>query len=246
MTHAMRGWRLSGYGAWELKRSYRHNLMLGILIASALHGGVFGAVMFYRLLMAIEIPLGSERVIEIKSVLNPPPSIESRAKFIKTESFSAPPVIGVPVPFPDEQVTEEVHFATKQDILDLQIPDLSGLSDDLAGVFDSIIVDDPGDYFPEPGEFVAFQEPPRCVHAEPAVYPEIALLTGRVGSVTVLALVDKDGNVQKVRVGKPSGANVGFDEAAMDAVAKYHFRPAIQNGRPVAVWISQRIDFKLD
>lgn len=236
-----------GYGAMELKRSYQHNLTVGVLMAAFVHLAVLGGVIVYQLLHA-PVPsttTTSNRPPVVISDFDPPPSLIREPRVVRTHPTVAPPMIGIPVPFPDEQVTEDVHFATRQDLADLAIADLPGAETGLNGTFDSIIVDE-SEYFPEPGQFVAFQEEPKCIHAAPAVYPEIAQLTGREGSVVVYALVGKDGTVVRTTLARSAGSNVGFDEAALEAVSKYRFRPALQNGQPVAVWVSQRIDFKLD
>jgi len=45
---------------------------------------------------------------------------------------------------------------------------------------------------------------------------------------------------------KESGANAGFEEAALKAARKRKYRPALQNGQPVAVWVTYKKIFKLD
>jgi protein TonB len=56
-------------------------------------------------------------------------------------------------------------------------------------------------------------------------------------------LVDKEGNVRDVRLIKGIGA--GLDEAAIESVRQAKFTPAIQNHKPVAVWVSYPVRFKL-
>jgi TonB family protein len=46
-------------------------------------------------------------------------------------------------------------------------------------------------------------------------------------------------------VAKSSGSNVGFDEAAVEAALQCIYKPAIQNGQPVAVWVTYPVEFKL-
>ena len=36
-----------------------------------------------------------------------------------------------------------------------------------------------------------------------------------------------------------------FRQAALDAVSQFVFKPAVQNGEPVAVWLSQAINFDI-
>ncbi len=101
------------------------------------------------------------------------------------------------------------------------------------------------DYWPAPEEIPNCQEYPKSIHFEIPVYPEMAELTDQTGVVWIRALVDKEGRVRDARVQKPSGTNVGFEEAALKAALENVYRPAIQNGQPVAVWISYKVEFKL-
>ena len=58
------------------------------------------------------------------------------------------------------------------------------------------------------------------------------------------ALVDREGKVRQAMVAKSSGT-ASLDEAAVQAAYKNRFKPGIQNGRPVAVWVTYKVDFTL-
>jgi len=75
-------------------------------------------------------------------------------------------------------------------------------------------------------------------------YPEIARKAGVEGTVFVQVLVDVKGLVVDTRVVKSLGNN-GCDEAAIDAIKKVKWKPAMQRDRPVKVWISIPVRFKL-
>lgn len=232
------------YGAWELKRVYQRHMLLATLLAVAVYAGAFAGVLSYQNLASEK----GDAVVILKSPpvlvdMVPTPTMIHRAPVLEAPQAILPS-IGFPVPAPDGQVTEAVRFPTRADLAELSVAELPAGLNEGALVLDSVAVN-LGEYIPEPDEFVAVEEPPRIVHAEPAIYPEMARLTAREGSVTVLALVGIDGSVRRVRIARSSGAKVGFDEAALVAVSKYRFRPAIQNGRPVTVWVSQRIEFRL-
>lgn len=233
------------YGAWELKRVYQRHMLLATLLAVAVYASAFAGMLLYRYLaIGKEAATAPPETETITVDMLPTPTMVHRTPVLGSAPQATLPTIGIPVPAPDEQVTEAVRFPTQAELAELSMGDLSAGMNDGAILLDSVAVNI-GEYIPEPGEFVAVEELPRLVHAEPAIFPEMARLTGREGSVTVLALVGVDGMVRRVQIGKSSGANVGFDEAAAAAVSLYRFRPAIQNGRPVNVWVSQRIDFKL-
>ncbi len=46
-------------------------------------------------------------------------------------------------------------------------------------------------------------------------------------------------------VAKESGANAGFEEAALEAARRSTWTPALQNNQPVRVWISYEVKFRL-
>jgi protein TonB len=93
--------------------------------------------------------------------------------------------------------------------------------------------------------FVAVESQPVPVRQVAPEFPEMARLTGREGRVVVRALVDREGMVQRAEIVKSSGMNVGFDEAAIEAALLCGYKPAIQNGMPVAVWVTYTVEFKL-
>lgn len=75
------------------------------------------------------------------------------------------------------------------------------------------------------------------------VYPPAAR-SGRIeGWVVVQAVINKDGDVSGARV--RTSTNRVFDEAALKAVRKRKYEPASRDGKPVAIHLSIRIDFRL-
>ncbi|MBI4726379.1 energy transducer TonB [candidate division TA06 bacterium] len=98
---------------------------------------------------------------------------------------------------------------------------------------------------PYPGVFVPHSQAPVVLNAVRPVYPSICRNMGAEGRVILQALVDKSGNVAKVRVLKSSG-NDALDEAAMEALKASIFSPALQGDKPVAVWLSYPVVFSLE
>ena len=74
-------------------------------------------------------------------------------------------------------------------------------------------------------------------------YPDIARKANITGKVFVTALIGKDGKVKQI--GKITGSDV-FHEAAKAAAQKWEFEPAMQNDKPVKVWVSLPFTFKLN
>ena len=89
--------------------------------------------------------------------------------------------------------------------------------------------------------FMVEDKPVQTKNVKP-IYPEIARKAGLSGRVFVRFKVGKDGRVSNVQILK--GPEI-FREAAIVAVSKFVFKPAMQNDKPVAVWMSQAIKFDL-
>jgi protein TonB len=96
---------------------------------------------------------------------------------------------------------------------------------------------------PAPMPFVAIESQPEFIHREPAVYPEIARKIGLQGRVTVEVTVDAQGKPIQAKIVK-SASDV-FNEAAIEAVMKYTFKPAMMSTGPVTAKVYIPIDFRL-
>ena len=75
-------------------------------------------------------------------------------------------------------------------------------------------------------------------------YPPEAFRAGEEGTVLVRVDVDASGNPTNVDVARRSGSRE-LDRAALDAVRKWRFDPAIKDGKPVAASAEVPVEFKL-
>ena len=97
--------------------------------------------------------------------------------------------------------------------------------------------------------FIPYDEAPVPIGGYTAIqrnvrYPPIAQEAGIEGTVIVQAFVNNKGRVTETVVLKGI-PNTGLDEAAVDAIRRTLFAPAKQRDRPVGVWISIPVSFKL-
>ncbi len=92
--------------------------------------------------------------------------------------------------------------------------------------------------------FIPYDEPPKPLTPIDPEYPEIAQEAGIEGTVIIQVFVDEKGRVKETIVLKGI-PNTGLDEAAIEAIRKTRFKPAKQRERPVGVWISIPVNFKL-
>jgi len=77
-------------------------------------------------------------------------------------------------------------------------------------------------------------------------YPAIARENQIQGIVFVRCIIDEEGRISNAYVPEGKGIGGGCDQEAIRAVSSStHIRPAIKNGKPVAVWYTIPITFKL-
>ncbi len=151
-----------------------------------------------------------------------------------------PPRPPVPVVVPDDEIIEE-------DELDL---------DAALDIGEPLALRPPPPPAPEDEEetdledevFVVVEQMPEMIGGLEALlkdlkYPRLAQRAGLEGTVVVIVLIEKDGRPGSARVAK-SVAKV-LDEAAMTAVLKQRFEPALQRNHPIRVLMSIPVHFRL-
>jgi protein TonB len=230
-------------GSYELKRTYQKNMAIGFGVSGAVH-------IIAILLVVLIISLGNkpvqapEYVIKSKADLIVPPSLSQTQEQIKVAvpEHVVKPSVGVPTPVPDEEAPEESQVKTQEELANLApaapVENLEGnINVDVDKVVDELL--------PLPDQFVPFEEAPVQITSVQPKYPELAQRANIQGTVWVKALVDKEGKVRDVLIVKDSGANAGFEEAAIEAAKETVWKPAISNGQPIAVWVTYKVEFKL-
>lgn len=95
---------------------------------------------------------------------------------------------------------------------------------------------------PDNLEFYQVGVKPKPIYQEAPTYPNIARRAGLVGKVFLKFRVNIDGSVSDVTVLR--GKEI-FRNAAINAILKSRFKPAEYEGRPVAVWMTQPMNFRL-
>jgi protein TonB len=94
-------------------------------------------------------------------------------------------------------------------------------------------------------EFVPVEQIASMTYYQEPVYPRLAREAGLEGLVWIKTQVNKYGRVTDALVYKSSGTPA-LDEAALQAAPKCRFNPALQNGRPVCMWVMYKVVFELD
>lgn len=73
-------------------------------------------------------------------------------------------------------------------------------------------------------------------------YPQEALRRNIGGIVRVQAVVSPDGSVERLELASSSG-NRHLDRAALEAVRRWRFTPAVRNGQPVSATVIVPLEF---
>jgi len=220
-------WQFVGFYKW------------GLIISIALHGAIIGAFLMPK-------GGGSETEnekthhkikVQVKyDELPPPPSIMPM-----TEAPSSLPAQGnvgeVPMPVPDE-------LAEKSTITDY----IPGVDGGVPGGTEIEVTDTnvkwEGANPENPNDFVAYDQAPQFVRKVEPEYPSIGREGGVEGTVGLMVYVAPDGLVKNVVVTQPMEIE-SFNQAAVDAAYLCKFSPALQNGKPIGVWIAIPINFKM-
>jgi TonB family protein len=84
---------------------------------------------------------------------------------------------------------------------------------------------------------------PVLINRVEPIYPEEARRARIMGIVIVQAIITRDGVVKNVEVLKP--LPYGLDQAAVDAVKQWTFKPATLDGKPVDVIFNLTVNFML-
>ncbi len=245
MAHVRNG-LYGGYGAFEMKAKYQRNMLMGTLFGLLLVAVIISTVYIVRVLTEEDTIYVQQRVVKTIADLGPPPTVaKAKPRVDIAAPKKAAPKVGIPKPVADDEIVDEdVVIASREELADIVAPDIAS---EAAASGQDIVVDIPTEeYMPAPDEFVPVEDPAEMIYEEVPEYPRLAKSAGMEAVVWVKALVDKDGEVKKAMILKSSGSKAGFDEAALEAAYKCKFKPAIQNGRPVAVWVSYQVEFTLE
>ena len=96
---------------------------------------------------------------------------------------------------------------------------------------------------------------PKIVYQPEPKFTKIARKQKVSGVATVSIIVDTEGNPRNVHIirsiadsvdKKHQAAAVSLDQAAVDAVKQYKFKPAMQDGKPVAVYLNVEVNFQIN
>ena len=175
-------------------------------------------------------PVESRSVTEVVAILPEkpptPPRPPEKVEIIQRRVIPATPTIPQPRielqqlpivdPLPDDVAVDATQVAKVENSLD------SGITEPLVGVHLEYEI------------------------APPPPYPLEAIRSSLTGTVLLRVLVDVDGKPIDVRIERSSGHRVLDAAARKQVLAKWRFRPAMQDGRTVQAIGLIPVDFHLD
>jgi protein TonB len=242
------------YGAFEMKEFIRKSTIKSFIVTMA--------ILLLLLLTYIVTKVVSKATFKSAAPITrmklenlpPPPTTDAPPPPPPppTEIYTGPAArAGTPVPVPDAEITPDMKdFATTKDIDRASAEGGNGL--DNGGFSSNIQVDQPIDVKkeeePSPDDFIAVEKEPEPNYAllkKNTQYPEMARRAQIEGKVIVRVLVGKDGRPKPGKIKIEDTSNEMFNQAAIDAVMKTPFTPAIQNGQPIEVWVTVPMNFQL-
>ncbi|MGI9626384.1 MAG: energy transducer TonB [Longimicrobiales bacterium] len=204
----------------RLKESADSRFWLSMLLATALHAGVFYA--FPTMSAAVEVADESALVVM--------------------------PALDIPIPPPPAEIRPPARPAIVAGAVDLEImpPTDAEVWRDAPGFPPPPVVEGPVGGHPVWTGPVQVQ--PRLenraeiARALEAYYPPLLRDAGIGGSVHVAFFVISDGTVADRRIHAPSG-HAALDEAALKVADLMRFSPAMNREKPVSVWVALPIEF---
>ncbi len=238
------------YGAFELKAKYRRNMLLGTMLSTFLALATTAFAFLFTQSDYVKVETGPRvNPGDGRTEWEIPPTIIPQGP--KGGGNSRPllpidrrgPIVMVE---DDEAIDDEIKVSSLFD------PYITGLAGDDTSSIGSYIINPyygnggGGPEYPAPDSFVVYELMPEMIYEHQPAYPRIAQTAGLEGVVWIKALVDIDGSVRNAMVYVSSKSKAGFDDAALKAAYKCKYKPGIQNGRPVPVWVSYKVDFVLE
>jgi len=219
-------------GAADLKANAQRMLRKALIISASIHLGLIGIYLLTQVWKPKDEVEYTGRVIRMQTMPPPPPLSDAPPPPVIPNQPIVKPTIGTPVPVADALAPEQT-IMTQQEISAMNSPISQGGTGR-----DSLVI--ASDDMPSEGEFVYYEDEPTPVTRVEPAYPEFAREAQIQGKVTLHVLVGKDGRVKNVKVIK---GVTGLNDAAVEAIKKWVFKPALSNNKPVAVWVEVPMDF---
>ncbi len=235
------------YGSFELKKDVGPNLLWGLLVSFIAHTLIIAAPYIVSLFESEEdIPpptrvIDMSQLMKLKSLQDTPEQVK-----ISLPKLTAPPVAAIPIAVAEEEVEADPMMMPTQMELSASLSASDGALDIGAGE-EVIINDDVDDGIPTSDKFIPFEVAPQSLNNNPLpAYPKNIGDVGIQGKVIARAYVDKNGNIRDFIIINVKPEGLGFEDEVKKVIMKWKFTPAIQNHKPIGVWVDIPFVFKVE
>jgi protein TonB len=224
--------------AHPLRRSHIRRLCRAFAAAGLIHLAAFSAFLGPHTREPVR---SSNRIVIVNPQALPQPPSNHQEPAPTEIRVAIESGVGVPVPVPDFSAAL-LTLPTNREMVDGMNP-LNAV-DIWKRRGDSIVVEmpSPSGREPPPADFLAVEEKPSLISFPAPVYPTLARQAEVEGTVLLRVLVGKDGKVADVVVVR--GIEM-LNDASVEAARRAIFRPALQQHRPVSVWVEIPLQFRL-
>ncbi|HEX9638993.1 MAG TPA: TonB family protein [Acidobacteriota bacterium] len=223
---------------------------LTVPVALGIHGIFLAAILIQNYL---EVPPINEPPIQVSfAQVAPPPPPPPAPPAAKPEAPKPQPKVDIPMPtemvepmaIPEMVSTEEQpEFVGVDGGVPGGVPggEVGGVA---GGVPGGIITEAPPPPPPsEPLRIGGNVSSPEVISRMQPEYPALARAARVQGVVILEAVIRRDGSVGDIKVLR--GLRLGCTEAAVEALRQWRFKPGMQNGIPVDVYMTLTVNFKL-
>ena len=189
---------------------------------------------------AITITMSYKKPVLPLPVKEPPREIKKvkKKEVIKPEKIEKKPVsvrveekASAPEPVKEEAVQGKAE-AVEKETADETSPDTTDSSPESSTATEGTV-----------SVVITEADPLYSVNPEPR-YPRMAQKRGYEGTVLLNVLVSKEGRVKNLWIFESCGYNI-LDNAAMEAVKDWIFKPGTQDDKPVEMWVQVPVKFEL-
>ena len=243
------------YGAYQLRKEFAKNSILGIVFAVVLFSLAVSAPLIVKLLSGMADQDAVAVVSTEVNLIEPPPIDETKPPPPPVEP---PPPLKTTIKFVPPVITKD------EDVPDEPPPTVEELKEADAGVkteegdpegIDESLVQETGEVLGDPNQvFLSVEQMPTFPGGDAAFvayiqknvkYPAIARENGIIGTVYIDFIIDQEGKPIDVKV-KRGGLGGGLEEEAVRVIKSMPaWAPGKQNGRPARVQYTFPVKFKL-
>lgn len=220
-----------------LKLQFRRVMFYSAGAAAFIHLAVLGGWIISKNMQKDEGRSGP-RIVQYVEMGVPPSLSNKDVAAVNLATQVTPPSIGVPEPVPDFQAPNTTLATTEEMASALEPMTMTGMGGD----GDSIVVNLDANSGPSPDDFVAYEEAPVLINMPAPEYPEMARAAEVDGLVKVQVQIGKDGKVKDAIVLE---GHQMLNDAAIAAAKRSTWRPALQQHKPVEVWVVVPLRFSL-